>query len=173
MNGFFFKNKLLTIRDKLFSLTIQCFPPLSAHFRIWVRVWVRRVDPNPDPNRFTRKRRKSDRNQRFRSLDWLRGKDSNQRPPGYEPDELPAALPRDIHLCSCELRYNTIPHWLCQELFCSFLSSQENLPPQRRSPRAQLRSRAPGGTASHRAHDTRRRARAARRAYPARQSRRP
>ncbi len=27
---------------------------------------------------------------------WLRGKDSNQRPPGYEPDELPAALPRDI-----------------------------------------------------------------------------
>ena len=29
---------------------------------------------------------------------WLRGKDSNQRPPGYEPDELPAALPRDIAL---------------------------------------------------------------------------
>ena len=28
---------------------------------------------------------------------WLRGKDSNQRPPGYEPDELPAALPRDIY----------------------------------------------------------------------------
>ena len=31
-------------------------------------------------------------------LIWLRGKDSNQRPPGYEPDELPAALPRDIQL---------------------------------------------------------------------------
>ncbi len=27
---------------------------------------------------------------------WLRGKDSNQRPPGYEPDELPTAPPRDI-----------------------------------------------------------------------------
>ena len=33
-----------------------------------------------------------------RELIWLRGKDSNQRPPGYEPDELPAALPRDISL---------------------------------------------------------------------------
>ncbi len=29
---------------------------------------------------------------------WLRGKDLNQRPSGYEPDELPTAPPRDISL---------------------------------------------------------------------------
>jgi hypothetical protein len=33
-------------------------------------------------------------------LTWVQGRDLNPRPPGYEPDELPTALPCDIFTCS-------------------------------------------------------------------------
>ena len=32
----------------------------------------------------------------------LRGPDSNGRPPGYEPGELPTAPPRDVIICECK-----------------------------------------------------------------------
>ena len=48
------------------------------------------------PNYFKDKKQKKSGNLTVSGQIWLRGKDLNQRPPGYEPDELPTALPRDI-----------------------------------------------------------------------------
>ena len=52
--------------------------------------------PERTPNFLTRIKKKNSRNRSISGVLWLRRQDSNLRPPGYEPDELPTALLRDI-----------------------------------------------------------------------------
>ena len=63
----------------------------------------------------------------FGGTRWLRGKDSNQRPPGYEPDELPAALPRDIQF-AFQLEYNTTVRSISQVRNANFFRHESSRP---------------------------------------------
>ena len=64
----------------------------SGPFSVWVTVWVRE---NTGGRNSTKRKRKSPFLTETVTL-WLRGQDLNLRPPGYEPDELPTAPPRDM-----------------------------------------------------------------------------
>ena len=50
---------------------------------------------------------------------WLRGIDSNYRPSGYEPDELPTAPPRDV----LDIIYYTPIFLCCQYFYFIFMPS--------------------------------------------------
>ena len=83
-------------------------PPPGAFFApSGSRFGSTRCPENGDVSQSCKSERKSPLSGWKAVILWLRGLDLNQRPPGYEPDELPTALPRDILFCGAGDRTRT------------------------------------------------------------------
>ena len=84
--------RLLVDVDKVIAHFAADDQPAEKHFICFPHMVVMSHTPNTGLFGILAKRKSV-----FEKTDlWLRGPDLNQRPPGYEPDELPAALPRDV-----------------------------------------------------------------------------
>ena len=66
------------------KLPARCSLTLSAHFDVWVTVWVRSVDPHFDPHKIQQKQNKNSRNQAISGVSWSCYPDLNWGPHPYQ-----------------------------------------------------------------------------------------
>ena len=66
------------------KLPARCSLNLSAHFPVWVRLWVTWTDPLFDPHYFHAKQSKNSRNPAISGVSWSCYPDLNWRPHPYQ-----------------------------------------------------------------------------------------
>ncbi len=66
------------------KLPARCSLTLSAHFPVWVKLWVTPPDPLFDPHYFWRKQNKNSRNPPISGVSWSCYPDLNWRPHPYQ-----------------------------------------------------------------------------------------